>query len=249
MGIESPNNGISVVLLYHRLGLPKLSSTVAGQYVAPPLFRSQLDYLTCRGWQWSSLEDTIERARFGNRPPRDEFALTFDDGYESVYKHAAPALLERGMRATVFVVADAIGEVNQWDRKAGDRTERIMSAKQVRDLASCGFEIGSHTLTHPHLTDLDEDSLCRELRDSRRKLEDIIGTEVTSLAYPYGDCDDRVLAATIVAGYKYAVSTKLGVAGRTSIYEVPRVNVRWSAVGPLLMRKIGRARKASGIRR
>ncbi len=238
-----------MVLLYHRLGLPKLSSTVAGQYVAPMLFRSQLDYLSGHGWHWAPLEDTVEKARFGRRPARSEFSITFDDGYVSVYEHAVPALVDRGMTATVYAVADAVGGLNDWDRSAGDRQERIMSARQIREIADLGFEVGSHTLTHPHLTDLDEKSLVRELTESKHKLEDMIGREVVSFSYPYGDYDDRVLAATIVSGYKYACATKLGVPGRCSVYEVPRVNVRWNALGMLLVRKIGRARRATGFRK
>ena len=237
------------MLLYHRIGLPKLTSLVAGQYVAPALFRSQLDFLTVRGWSATSLAHVVEKSRFGHRPPRDEFAVTFDDGYLSVYFHAYPALAERGITATVFVVADLIGGANEWDRAAGDRRESLMTAGQIREMSAAGFEIGSHTLTHPHLTDVSEEQLGRELADSKHKLEDLIGKEVSALSYPYGDYDDRVLAAAIVAGYKCAVTTRLGVADKTGAYEVPRVNVRWSAIGPLLARKIGRARKASGIRR
>ena len=153
------------------------------------------------------------------------------------------------MTATVYVVAGHVGGINEWDRTAGDREEGMMTAAQIREMSAAGFEIGSHTLTHPHLTDVDEARLRRELVDSKHKLEDLIGREVTSFSYPYGDYDDRVLAAAIAAGYKNAVSTKLGTAGRTSVYEIPRVNVRWNAIGPLLMRKIGRARRASGARK
>ena len=246
---ERSQRSASVVLLYHRLGMPKLSSLVAGQYVAPVLFRSQLDYLTARGWGAVSLADMVERSRFGKAPPRNEFAITFDDGYASVYRHAFPVLRERGMTATVYVVAGHIDGINEWDWTAGDRREDLMTAAEIIEMSAAGFEIGSHTLTHPHLTDLNEEQLQRELIDSKHTLEDLIGREVSSLSYPYGDYDDRVLAAAIVAGYKYAVSARLGTAGRTSIYEIPRINVRWNAIGPFLLRKIGRARRAQGVRK
>lgn len=218
---------------------------MAGQYVAPLLFRSELDYLTRREWKAVALKDMVDRARTGVIPRHNEFAITFDDGYLSVYRSAYPALASRGMTATVYVVAEAVGGINEWDRQAGDQKEQMMTAAQVREMADNGFEIGSHTLTHPHLTDVGEDQLRRELVDSRHRLEDIIGREVVSFSYPYGDYDDRVLAAVITAGYKYAVTTRLGTVGKTSVFEIPRVNVRWNAIGPLLMRKINRARRAS----
>jgi len=235
--------------MYHRMGLPRLSSLVAGHYVAPLLFSSQLDYLTVRDWSAVGLESLVEKSRFGRAAERDEYAITFDDGYLSVYRYAFPALLERRMTATVYVVSGAIDGTNEWDRRAGDQSEPMMTRAQVREMAERGFEIGSHTLTHPHLTGLTEAELTRELTDSKHQLEDVIGREVVSFAYPYGDYDDRVMAAAIAAGYRNAVSTRLGVVGRTSVFEIPRVNVRWNAFGPLLMRKIRRARRASGVGR
>ena len=243
MNKEVGSTRTSVVLLYHRLGFPKLSSLVAGQYVAPVLFNSQLNYLFVCGWQCESLSDIL----VDNKPQQDRFCVTFDDGYLSVYEHAYPALAARNMTATVYVVADSVGGINAWDRKAGDYEEPMMSAAQVREMSEAGFEIGSHTLTHPHLTDLDDNQLKQEIIDSKHKLEDIVGKEVVSFSYPYGDCDSRVISAVMDAGYKNAVSTKLGLVYNSSEFEVPRVNVRWNAVTPLLMRKIRRARQASGL--
>lgn len=249
MDRHEANSGTSVVLLYHRIGRPRLGSLVAGQYVAPSLFRRELDFLTTHGWRQVSLSEMIEKRGSEAAHGENEFCLTFDDGYLSVYEHARPALQDRGMTATVYVVAGSVGGINGWDRSAGDHEEPMMSAAQVRELAESGFEIGSHTLTHPHLTEVDDDQLRRELQDSKRALEDIIGKEVTSFSYPYGDYDSRVLDTAIDAGYKNAVATRLGVVlDGTSAFEVPRVNVRWNAIGLLLARKINRARRASGVR-
>lgn len=234
------------MLLYHRIGRPKLSSLVAGQYVAPGLFRSELDYLAAKGWSGVPLSDIVKNPS-ASGADGDRFAVTFDDGYLSVYEHACPALIERQLTATIYVVSGTIGGINEWDSRAGDAKEPMMTAAQIRELSDAGFEIGSHTVTHPHLTDIPNDQLDREAIDSKHQLEDIIGKEVVSFSYPYGDHDERVIAAAVAAGYKYAVSTKLGVAGMSGLYDIPRVNVRWNAWGPLLMRKIRRARRASGI--
>lgn len=240
--------GTSVVLLYHRIGPMKLSSHVAGQYVTPRVFGWGIDGLCRNGWQCVSLEECVEIGRAGAPEPADHFAVTFDDGYLSVYEHACPLLKERDMTATVYVVVDLLGGINEWDRRAGDQEEKMMSADQARELADNGFEIGSHTLTHPHLPRLDDEQLAQEIADSKHKLEDLIGREVASFSYPYGDFDCRVLNAAIAAGYKNAVSTRLGaVIGGTSLYELPRVNVRWNGFGWQLRRKIRRAMKASGL--
>jgi peptidoglycan/xylan/chitin deacetylase (PgdA/CDA1 family) len=227
--------------------MPKLSLLVAGQYVAPRLFRWELDYLAARRWRNISLAGIVDRCRTGGSAIENEFSITFDDGYMSVYEHAYPALRDRNLTAAVYMVADAIDGINEWDRRAGDKKEPMMTAQQVKELSEAGFEIGSHSLTHAHLTDLPDDRLRAELVDSKRKIEDLIGKEVVSFSFPYGDYDCRVLEETIAAGYKYALITKLGaVVEGTSLFEIPRVNVRWNALGPLLMRKINRALKASG---
>lgn len=234
------------VLLYHRMGRPKLSSLVAGQYVAPRLFESQLGFLESRGWSAEPLAGVCEPNHPEVNGWAGRFAVTFDDGYLSVYEHAYPVLARRGIPATVYVVVDSIGDINEWDRRAGDQEERMMTSAQIRELADHGFEIGSHTLTHPRLTELDDVRLEREVADSRRKLEDLIGRKVLSFSYPYGNYDGRVLAAAAAAGYARAVTTRLGIVNlTTNPLEIPRVNVRWNTIGPLLMRKIGRAEKAS----
>ena len=237
----------SVVLLYHRMGLPKLGSLVAGQYVSPRLFRSQLEYLNARGWTGRALAEAAD----GNMPPdSDTFAVTFDDGYLNIYEQAYPVLTEANLSATIYVVAGSVGGINDWDRKAGDQREPMMTAEHIRELAAHGIRIGSHTMTHPHLTDLSDDQLRAEVTDSKHVLEDITCSEVTAFSYPYGDYDQRVLEAAVEAGYSSAVTTRLGViTPNVSAFEIPRVNVRWNAVGPLLMRKINRARKASGLAR
>ncbi|OFX16325.1 MAG: hypothetical protein A2Z18_04505 [Armatimonadetes bacterium RBG_16_58_9] len=227
------------------MGLPKLGSLVAGQYVSPRLFRSQLDYLNARDWAGGTLSETTDSSII---PDQDRFAVTFDDGYRGVYEHACPALTDRNLTATIYVVAGSIGGINDWDRRAGDQSEPMMTAGQIRELADHGFRIGSHTMTHPHLTELTDEQLRAELANSKHVLEDIIGTEVAAFSYPYGDYDNRVLEEVVAAGYSSAVATKLGVITLgVRAFEIPRVNVRWNAIGPLLMRKINRARKASGL--
>lgn len=233
------------MLLYHRIGPMKLSSHVAGQYVSPRVLGWGIDGLARNGWQCLSLTECIEVGR-SSCGEGDNFAITFDDGYLSIYEQACPLLKERGVTATVYVVVDSLGGINDWDRRMGDQEEKMMSAGQARELAENGFEIASHTLTHPHLSSLDDDQITHEIADSKHKLEDIIGREVVSFSYPYGDYDGRAIDAAMAAGYKNAVSTKLGaVVGGTSLYEIPRVNVRWNGFGWQLGRKINRAIRAT----
>ncbi len=72
------------------------------------------------------------------------------------------------------------------------------------------MQFGSHSLTHRLLTDLSDKELEREVGDSKRKLEDLLGTEVFCIAYPWGGVDGRVRAAAARAGYKIGMTTQEG---------------------------------------
>jgi len=102
---------------------------------------------------------------------------------------------------------------------------------ELRELSARGVTIGSHTLTHPHLTVLSDGELERELRESRLRIEDELGAPCTLLAYPYGEHGARVRAAARAAGYEAAFGlTPDG--GATDDFALPRVGI-WRRDGAL----------------
>lgn len=226
------------------MGIPRPSSLVSGQYVTPGLFKHQLDFLTRRGCENISLQ----KITLNSETQENKFAITFDDGYLSVFEEACPILSSRNMTATIFTVTDVIGGINEWDHRRGDRSEPMMTAKQIVEISNAGFEIGSHTLSHPHLSELPEARLLHEVKDSKNKLEDIIQKPVVSFSYPYGDYNKRVIEIVKESGYKYATATRLGIIKQdVNEFEIPRINVRWNAIPLMLSRKIRRAQRASGL--
>jgi peptidoglycan/xylan/chitin deacetylase (PgdA/CDA1 family) len=90
------------------------------------------------------------------------------------------------------------------------RERSLLTQEQMLEMQRAGFTFGSHSLTHAMLTSLTDDELQREVHDSKKKLEDLLGVEVKWFAYPYGDVDRRVRAAVQEAGYKAAVTTDVG---------------------------------------
>ncbi|RKY68126.1 MAG: hypothetical protein DRP97_06690 [Candidatus Latescibacterota bacterium] len=129
-------------------------------------------------------------------------ALGFEDAYASVYEYAWPIMERYGFRGTLFVVAGYVGIENQWDANFGGRRFRHLNWKELKALSAAGWEIGSHTWSHRDLTALTTDEWTRELRDSKRVLEDRIGVSVDTLSYPFGRYDDRVRDAAMEAGYR-----------------------------------------------
>ncbi len=86
----------------------------------------------------------------------------------------------------------------------------LMSWEQLRALATGGHEIGSHSLSHPILTLVDDLQLEREMGGSKARLEAMLGTPCESFCYPNGDSDPRVREAARRAGYRRAVTTTWG---------------------------------------
>jgi peptidoglycan/xylan/chitin deacetylase (PgdA/CDA1 family)/GT2 family glycosyltransferase len=154
--------------------------------------------------------------------------LTFDDAYADLLSKAFPVLDRLGFKATVFVVVDRIGKTNDWDGEVGFKSKRLLTLDQIRELHRHGVHFGSHSLTHARLTEVSDSELEREVRDSKRKLEDLLGAEAPCFAYPWGMADMRVRSAVARAGYKVALTTQEGLNGsedplclrRTSVAEI-----------------------------
>lgn len=117
-------------------------------------------------------------------PEEGCLSLTFDDGLKSHYTTVYPMLKERGFGATFFVMAE---QEEDPDGRA------MMTSEEVQELAEEGFEIGSHTLTHPFLSDLSDEELEQELSESKRFLEETYGITINFLALPYRNYNSKVL--------------------------------------------------------
>lgn len=126
--------------------------------------------------------------------------ITFDDGFTDFYEHALPLLEKKRMKSTIFPVAGHIGKMSTWDVMA---KAKHLTAPMIREIAEKGHEIGSHTLTHANLPWLRSKQLRKELQDSKSILEDITGTEVRSISFPFGSWDKRVWETAKEVGYRY----------------------------------------------
>jgi peptidoglycan/xylan/chitin deacetylase (PgdA/CDA1 family) len=193
--------GDALVLCYHAVS----ERFPAPLSITPAALSSQLELLAGRGYRGVTLTELVEGDAGGRR-----VAVTFDDAYESVMRLAAPILDRLGMPGTVYVPTDFAGggAPMAWpgiDRWLGTEYEQElvgMGWDGLRELHGAGWEIGSHTCSHPRLTTLDDASLDRELANSRQACEDALEAPCVSIAYPYGDVDARVAGAAGRAGYR-----------------------------------------------
>jgi peptidoglycan/xylan/chitin deacetylase (PgdA/CDA1 family) len=149
-------------------------------------------------------------------------AITFDDAFENFVDVAFPELHKRNICSTVFVIPGALGKTFG---QAGC-AERVMSQQQLLNLPEALVTIGSHTLTHPMLTQIEEARAREEIVNSRSKLEQILNRNVAVFSFPFGDFNDRLVDICREAGYKYVFTTLPGFAfSRGDEFVVGRVRV------------------------
>jgi len=179
----------------------------------------------------------------GSTPlPSKPIVLTFDDGYTNFIEAAVPVMCEFGMVGTVFVVSGQLGGTNSWDHNRGDTEEHLMTEEQIRLCADLGMEVGSHTVTHAHLTAVGLAEAESEIRASKEHIECVLSKEVTSFCYPYGEQNAAIQELVREAGYRSACGTLRGLNdAQTNPFLWRRINVRRTTSTPQLMWKIARA--------
>jgi peptidoglycan/xylan/chitin deacetylase (PgdA/CDA1 family) len=133
--------------------------------------------------------------------------ITFDDGYDGIFEYALPILKKYGFTALVFLVAAYLGKKSFWDMNILQRF-RHLDWDEILELKQAGFEFGSHTMSHPDLTFVSPKRLEWELKESKKTLEERLGT-IDCLSYPFGRYNNEVKEAAKRAGYRLGFAIHL----------------------------------------
>jgi peptidoglycan/xylan/chitin deacetylase (PgdA/CDA1 family) len=202
------------VLLYHGVG-PEAPPALQPWVMHPDRFAAHLDLIVERDMTAMTVSELVDAYR-GERPmPARPVVITFDDGLADFAEHAWPALRARGLTATHYVVAGAIGGRAEWLADMGDGpAPAMLTAEQIRRLDAEGCEIGAHSLTHPELDTLSRRGIEDEVTHSRRELSTILHKPIRSFAFPHGYHDRRVRAAVVRAGYDSAAAVREAFSSR-----------------------------------
>jgi peptidoglycan/xylan/chitin deacetylase (PgdA/CDA1 family) len=218
------------ILTYHELrASPPAPRSPASTslWVPEARFDAQMEALARAGYHGVTLSQAWAAWHGGPALPAKPVVVSFDDGYASQYAVAGPELRKLGWPGVLNL------ETARLSAPGG------LTRARVRTLLARGWELASHTLTHPDLTHVGRARLAREVAGSRSALRRTFGVPVRFFCYPYGRASGAVRAAVRRAGYTGATTTHAGLAGpRTSPYALERIGAGPRDTAAELLRRL-----------
>ncbi|MCX7835206.1 MAG: polysaccharide deacetylase family protein [bacterium] len=192
-GVNSSNRS-SQFLTYHKVDT---RWEIGITNVFPKQFLRQMSLLNNLQFSVDTISNTLQ-----NTESKYKLALSFDDGYQSIFQNAFPILNKFGFRATVFLIASYIGKWNSWEAQLGWRKFFHLNKEQIQILIQCGWEIGSHSEHHYSFESLTDHQVQNELISSKHKLEEMFNVKIDGFAFPFGRYQTKHILMAIQSGYR-----------------------------------------------
>lgn len=188
------------VLTYHKIDT---RWEVGITNISPNRFRKQVNLIRRLGLNACTI--------FDSQLTVNSIGVSFDDGYASVFQNAYPILSELKFSASIFILPDFIGKMNDWEVQLGWRKFSHLSSSEISELIREGWEVGSHSLSHRSFTTLTIEQAHNELKFSKEKLEQKFGVQIRSFAFPFGRAKQHHLEMALEIGYEFLCLNTLGV--------------------------------------
>jgi peptidoglycan/xylan/chitin deacetylase (PgdA/CDA1 family) len=201
------------ILMYHIVTRPPPGAAYPGLYVPRAQLTAETAWLEAHGYRAVTLKQVFDAWDGHGQLPAKPVVLSFDDGYRSQYVNALPVLRAHAWPGVVNLVL------------SHTRGDWGLSPVLLRKLIAAGWEIDSHTLTHPDLRYLSQAMLEREVAGSRAELRHRFGVPAEFFCYPSGRYDARVVGAVRAAGYRGATTVEFGLARPSEPFTLDRVRV------------------------
>lgn len=188
------------ILMYHSVNPNALSKNHLA--VSVEAFERQMHFLKSHHYNVMTLKSITALIKAKKDFLLRTVAITFDDGYKDVYTYAFPILKKYNLPATIFIIVNEVG------RLQGDR----LSWDEIKEMQASGIiVIGSHAMGPEPLINLkSEKEIKYEIFESKKVLEQNLGSQVEAFSYPEGRFNDKIKEFVIAAGYKLAVTTNPG---------------------------------------
>jgi peptidoglycan/xylan/chitin deacetylase (PgdA/CDA1 family) len=232
------------ILMYHAL-VEQTAPYMADVHIERERFAEQMAWLASSGLPVLPLAEALASLRQPG-PAQPMVALTFDDGYHSLYTHARPLLAQYGFAATLFLTTGAVGEASYDGQPpefacSAPRGDRPLTWAELRELIAAGWAIEAHGHSHRALAGLPPTELAAELSQSRAAIALHLGHQATAYAYPYGSYDRHTLRALASTGYTAGFSVHTGLATRSRRERtLPPFSSRCARATPRQRRSTGR---------
>lgn len=160
--------------------------------IPPAQLAAQLDAIKAAGYTTISPQQYRDHLYADAALPAKPVILSFDDGKDNQATAALPALTQRGMTGTFFIMTVILGNPG-W-----------LKRDDVKRLAAAGMTIGSHTWDHHMVTKYSGKDFAIQLDQPRELLSSLSGQPVDEFAYPYGAWNTAALPHVAKAGYQTA---------------------------------------------
>lgn len=198
------------ILVYHQLGTPPPAAPYPSLYVSHSDFKQEMAWLHRQGYQAITLDEMINAWHHGGTLPSKPIVITFDDGVVSQATFAPSVLSKYG-----------------WPGVLNEVVNDHLSNARLAKLIKIGWEIDSHSVTHPDLRTLAPHALRQEVAGSRTVLQRALHIPVNSFCYPASKYDSTVVAVVKAAGYTTATTESSGYATRqTNPLLLPRFEIQ-----------------------
>ncbi len=211
--VQGPGNITVPILLYHHISVSPINSRY---YVPPELFEQEMKVLHDWGYTTITVKMLVQAITIGRALPPRPILITFDDGHMDNYTSAFPIMQKYGFTGVLYIVYNFLD------------TQDYLNREEVLEMYKAGWEVGSHTLNHYDLTKLTPEQLHREVFDSKKKLENILGIDVLTIAYPFGAVNRSVISYAQAAGYIAAMGAEgyTDNQGEWNLYNLQRVEIK-----------------------
>lgn len=189
--------------------------------VSPHVFKQQILSLMHDGYTFVTLTDVYKHITGEKKLVKPSVCICFDDGYADLVE-IAPFLTKHGIYPSLFVLSDP----SDANRIELDNTQKLLTTDQIKELNKLGWEIGSHTATHPDLLKMNATDLEKEIVLSKKRLESDLVCDVQFIAYPKGRYNQKVLDLAIKAGYIMGLTMDDAlISENTDLLTIPRIGI------------------------
>ena len=200
------------VLMYHRVN----DNLPASEWVmSPEKFREHMRYLKeyCDVIGMEELCAIFANQNGMLRHRRPQVVITIDDGYRDNFLNAYPILKEFKLPAIIFLATGLIGTNEKMQRYKDMPSPDMLSWDEVKEMSRNNITFGAHTVTHPHLPELDYSKQKEEIESSIKMLYDQLPQELgrSIFCYPYGEYNSDTLKIMQELGIKIAFTVHEGI--------------------------------------